>query len=195
METRDRIAAAALGMSVLALIVAISSAVFSGKQYWLNEARDQREREARLPTFDHSVTKKRDQQLWKLTTDILNRNDVKLVFDFLAIETPEGARLARAEGSVGLGAVPAADFVPAGIAPNGSATWAGYIVIDDRFPGGRGKPASLVYAFRFLDAPDTQIEKKNHCDPSVGILPFDRGARPGGSCCNRWRASQSWKPA
>jgi heme exporter protein D len=60
METRDRIAVGALIVSIIALIVAIGSAVFTSKQYLLNVARDQREQEARLPTFDHQLEKVRE---------------------------------------------------------------------------------------------------------------------------------------
>jgi hypothetical protein len=52
------------------------------------------------------------------------------------------------------------NLIAAGVAGHGTATWTGYIVIDDQSPGGRGKPATLVYAFRFIDASDTQIERK-----------------------------------
>ena len=53
-ETKDRIAMAALGVSVIAIVVATSAAVFTGKQYFLNEDRDQREIAAHQPTFQYT---------------------------------------------------------------------------------------------------------------------------------------------
>jgi hypothetical protein len=156
MENRDRIASLALAVSIVALAVAAGSAAFTGKQYWLNQARDEREREARLPTFDHSLTKQREGREWKLTGEILNRNDAKLTFDFVAIEGPPGARLAPpdARGNP----EPTSIVHLPGIAPHATATWTAYIIIDDQSPGGRGKQARLTYAFRFIDASE-QIEK------------------------------------
>jgi hypothetical protein len=160
METKDRISVAALLVSIIALTVAIGSAFFSGKQYFLNAARDQREREARLPTFDHTLVKQHEGRLWSLKVDVVNRNDAKLTFDFAAIGNPEGAKLALPDGAGGhlnpVGAIP--KFIADGVPPHATASWTGFIVIDDQFPGGRGKQAEITYAFRFIDA-DMQIER------------------------------------
>lgn len=154
---------AALVVSVIALLVAIGSAVFTGKQYYLNEARDKREREGRLPTFDHTLVKRRDGRQWQLKIDIVNRNDAKLTFDFVAIQEPEGAKLATVEhagGDTYLNPVGAIEkFISDGVPPHATASWTGFIVVDDQSPGARGKPATLVYAFRFIDAPNVQIER------------------------------------
>jgi len=162
METRDIISTAALLISAIALLVALGSAFFTAKQFQLNEARDVRERAARLPTFEHALVAQREGRLWKATITIVNRSDVKLMFDFAAIETPEGARLANPDGAGShLNPVGALNkFIEEGITPSGSGTWSGFIVIDDQSPGGRGKQAKLIYAFRFLDAPTVQIEKE-----------------------------------
>lgn len=162
METRDWIAIGALVVSGFALLVAALSARYTRAQYQLNEDRDLREREARYPTFDHEPLKQQEGRLWLLKIGVLNRNDAKLTFDFIAIEAPDGAKLALPGGAGGhlnpVGAI--TNFIAPGVAPHATATWTGYIFIEDQFPGGRGKRATLVYAFRSIDAPDTQIELK-----------------------------------
>jgi hypothetical protein len=162
METRDRIAFVALVVSIIAVVVALGSAAFTGKQYFLNVARDEREQAARLPTFDHKLEKVRESRVWKITTTITNRADAKLIFDFVAIEELQGARLALPDGGGGylnpVGSLK--PFVADGVGPHLAESWNGFIVIPDDFPGGRGKPVSLVYAFRLIDRPDDQVEKQ-----------------------------------
>jgi hypothetical protein len=162
MDWKDKIAMAALTVAIIALFVAIGSAIFTGKQYYLNEARDRREREARLPTFDHELVKQHEGRLWLLKISVVNRNNAKLTFDFVSIEAPEGARLALPDASGGhlnpVGTLP--KFIADGVAAGTAASWTGFVIIDDQYPGGRGKQATFVYAFRFIDEPDNQIERK-----------------------------------
>ncbi len=160
MELRDKIAAGALIVSILAIAISSWAAWYSRRQYLLNIARDLREQAARLPTFEHHLETVKDGRVWKFTTKITNRSDAKMTFDFLSIGDIEGGGLATSNGRGNLVPVGAIQpFIPEGIDPHQSASWDGFIVIKDDFAAGRGKPVSIVYAFRLIDHPDVQEEK------------------------------------
>ena len=96
----------------------------------------------------------------EIRTKITNRADAKLMFDFVAIQGLDGVALAaNVEGggrSDPVGAIQS--FIPEGIEPKHSVSWQGFIVVKYDSASGRCKPVSIVYAFRFIDQPDTQHE-------------------------------------
>jgi hypothetical protein len=150
----DKISMYALLVSGLALLVAASSAFYAAKQYGLNEARDQREREATLPSFVQYAYDKRiymvadidpatrSSQVSKLEIKVQNWSDRKLfVDDVVAIPYSGTVRFVWADTD---GSYPGENnpkfgnfsdklFTPfrEGVGPRSSAIWRGFVVVED----------------------------------------------------------------
>jgi len=146
---KDRIALAALIVSITALLVAGASAIFSVKQYWLNEARDQREREALLPGFEHHLQNDKPGRSWALKIEADNHSAQKLFVDVVFADSPQDMMFMPSVRYDVLGSAALLNPFPEGIPSRGSTIWTGYLVMHPQAAGAGGKSAEFRYEWHF----------------------------------------------
>jgi hypothetical protein len=162
-EVKDRIALAALIVSIVALLLAGASAVFSVKQYWLNEARDQRDREASLPGFEHHVQNDQPGRSWAVRIEAENHSAQKLFVDVVFADFPQDMMFMPTVRYDVLGSAALVNPFPDGIAGHGSSNWTGYLVMHPQAAGAGGKLAEFRYEYHFAGE-----ESRSH----TGVVKF-----------------------
>ena len=82
-------------IAMVALIVSIFSAFFTGLQWWLAYRRARDEKRARWPAVEARLVRPLAPDWWEVRIDVRNRIDTRLVLERLRVHRPRAARLFR----------------------------------------------------------------------------------------------------
>jgi hypothetical protein len=148
------------GVSILALLVATTAAIYTRKQYNLAYEQDRRTQELKRPTLDIEPTML-DGRRWKLEIRLKNKSDDRIVPVGFAIPSPDGGYISMRQtepsgplpvSDVQINSTSRSEFSGRAIAPGENGVWLAGYEISDAFPAKPGTKLTLIIDVKYLES-------------------------------------------
>jgi hypothetical protein len=146
------------GVSIVALIVAVTAATYTRKQYNLAYEQDRRAQELKKPTLDILPTTV-DGRRWKLEIRLKNRSDDRILPVGFAIPSPDGGYISMQQiepsgpppvMGVEINSTSRSNFSGRAIAPGETGVWSAGYEISDAFAAKPGTKLTVIIDVKYL---------------------------------------------